>query len=140
MQTCSFSIRFVFYVLHLVSLKMSGEEEEGAAFLPKARKTGIWTSVKGSDDVEGPKTEGENVPEPEETKELGFSSTSGLGLLSLAAVLSRTDSSAVSLPLLDPLGCGERWTIMVLTSTSIGSRLLVLLSLVVTLDLEETSV
>ena len=57
-------------MLHLVSLKMSGEEEEGAAFLPKARKTGIWTSVKGSDDVEGPKTEGENVPEPEETKEL----------------------------------------------------------------------
>ena len=47
---------------------MSGEEEEGAAFLPKARKTGIWTSAK---DVEGPKREGENVPdEPEETKEL----------------------------------------------------------------------
>ena len=50
---------------------MSGEEEEGAAFLPKARKTGIWTSVKVSDGVEGPKKEGENVPEePEETKEL----------------------------------------------------------------------
>ena len=48
----------------------TGTIEEGAAFLPKARKTGIWTSVKGSDDVEGPKTEGENVPEPEETKEL----------------------------------------------------------------------
>ena len=39
---------------------MSGEEEEGAAFLPNVRKTG----------VEGPKREGENVPEPEETKEL----------------------------------------------------------------------
>ena len=50
---------------------MSAEEEEGAAFLPKARKTGIWTSVKGSDGVEGPKREGENAPEePEETKEL----------------------------------------------------------------------
>ena len=50
---------------------MSGEEEEGTAFLPKARKTGIWTSVKGSDGVEGPKREGESVAkEPEETKGL----------------------------------------------------------------------
>ena len=55
-----FQYSLFFYVLHLVSLKMSGEEEEGTAFLPKARKTGIWT-----------KREGENVPdEPEETKEL----------------------------------------------------------------------
>ena len=66
-----FQYSLFFYVLHLVSLKMSGEEEEGTAFLPKARKTGICTSVKGSDGVEGPKREGENVPdEPEETKEL----------------------------------------------------------------------
>ena len=55
-----FQYSLFFYVLHLVSLKMSGEEEEGTAFLPKAIKTGIWT-----------KREGENVPyEPEETKEL----------------------------------------------------------------------